>query len=165
MPQSVVCMLGSEEMAIGRIRIDNKFVGDEEPVFIVAEAGVNHNGSIVLGKKLVDVAKNAGADAVKFQTFKTERIATEYAKKADYQKLASPNESHYEMLRKLELNEAEVTELFNHAKKKGVIFLSSAFDEESVDMLNDLGLAAFKIASGEITNLPLLKHIAEKKSL
>jgi N-acetylneuraminate synthase/N,N'-diacetyllegionaminate synthase len=146
-----------------KIKIDCKLVGDGEPVFVVAEAGVNHNGSIVLAKKLVDAAKNAGADAVKFQTFKTEKVVTEYAKKADYQKSAGSNESQYEMLRKLELKNERFTELFDYAKKKGIIFLSSAFDKESVDLLNNLGVLAFKIASGEITNFPLLRYIAGKK--
>jgi N-acetylneuraminate synthase/N,N'-diacetyllegionaminate synthase len=146
-----------------KIKIDCKLVGDGEPVFVVAEAGVNHNGSIVLAKKLVDAAKNAGADAVKFQTFKTEKVVTEYAKKADYQKSAGSNESQYEMLRKLELKNERFTELFDYAKKKGIIFLSSAFDKESVDLLNNLGVLAFKVASGEITNFPLLRYIAGKK--
>jgi N,N'-diacetyllegionaminate synthase len=146
-----------------KIKIDCKLVGDGEPVFVVAEAGVNHNGSIVLAKRLVDAAKNAGADAVKFQTFKTEKVVTEYAKKADYQKSAGSNESQYEMLRKLELKNERFTELFDYAKKKGIIFLSSAFDKESVDLLNNLGVSAFKVASGEITNFPLLRYIAGKK--
>jgi N-acetylneuraminate synthase/N,N'-diacetyllegionaminate synthase len=146
-----------------KIKIDNKFIGEGEPVFIIAEAGVNHNGSIALAKKLVDAAKNAGADAVKFQTFKTERVVTRHAEKADYQKRADPNESQYEMLKKLELKDAEFRYLLNYAKKKGITFLSSAFDKESVDLLGDLGVSAFKIASGEITNLPLLEYIAKKK--
>jgi len=138
-------------------------VGDGEPVFVVAEAGVNHNGSISLGKKLVDAAKKAEADAVKFQTFKTEKVVTKYAKKADYQKLAGPDESQYEMLKKLELKHEEFAELSNYAKKKDIIFLSSAFDKESVDLLDNLGVPAFKVASGEIVNFPLLRHIARKK--
>jgi len=146
-----------------KIKIDNKFIGEGEPVFIIAEAGVNHNGSIALAKKLVDAAKNAGADAVKFQTFKTDRVVTRHAEKADYQKRADPNESQYEMLKKLELKDAEFRDLFDYAKKKGITFLSSAFDKESVDLLGDLGVSAFKIASGEITNLPLLEYIAKKK--
>lgn len=147
-----------------KIRIGDKLVGDNEPIFIVAEAGVNHNGNVALGKKLIDLAKDAGADAVKFQTFKTEKIVTSYAEKAGYQKeTTGVSELQYEMLKKLELKDEEFMELFNYAKKRSVIFLSSAFDRESVDLLNDLGVPAFKIASGEITNFPLLKYVAEKR--
>jgi N-acetylneuraminate synthase/N,N'-diacetyllegionaminate synthase len=146
-----------------KIRIGDKLVGDNEPVFIVAEAGVNHNGNVALGKKLIDLAKNAGADAVKFQTFKAEKIVTKYAEKAGYQKETTGlYELQYEMLKKLELKDEEFMELFNYAKKSNIIFLSSAFDRESIDLLNDLGVSAFKIASGEITNFPLLNYIAEK---
>jgi len=147
-----------------KIKIGDKLVGDNEPVFIVAEAGVNHNGNVALGKKLIDLAKDAGADAVKFQTFKTEKIVTKYAEKAGYQKeTTGPNESQYNMIKKLELKDEEVRELYDYTKKKNIIFLSSAVDKESVDLLDNLGVPAFKVASGEITNFPLLRYMAGKK--
>jgi N-acetylneuraminate synthase/N,N'-diacetyllegionaminate synthase len=147
-----------------KIEIDNKLVGDEQPIFIVAEIGVNHNGDIRLAKKLIDAAKDAGADAVKFQAFKTEKVVTKYAEKAKYQKETTGlSESQYDMIRRLELKDEEIRELYNYAKKNNIIFLSSAFDKESVDLLDNLGVPAFKVASGEITNFPLLRYIAEKK--
>ncbi len=147
-----------------KIEISNKLVGDEQPIFIVAEIGVNHNGDVKLAKKLIDVARDAGADAVKFQAFKTERVVTKYAEKANYQKETTGlDESQYRMIRRLELEDKEFKKLFNYAEKNSIIFLSSAFDNESVDLLDDLGVPAFKVASGEIIDLPLLKYIAEKK--
>ncbi len=133
-------------------------------VFIIAEVGVNHNGSLDLAKKLIDAATDTGADAVKFQTFKADRLATKLAHKADYQKNnTSINESQYEMLKKLELDEDKHKAIIKHCKQKQIMFLSSAFDNESVDMLNDFGMAIFKIPSGEITNLPYLRHVGSLK--
>jgi N,N'-diacetyllegionaminate synthase len=147
-----------------KIEIGDKLIGDEEPIFIVAEIGVNHNGDVKLAKKLIDAAKNAGADAVKFQAFKTEKVVTKYAEKAKYQKETTGlAESQYDMMRRLELKEEELRELYDHANKSNIIFLSSAFDNESADLLGNLGVPAFKVASGDITNFPLLRHIAEKK--
>ena len=147
-----------------KIKISNRSVGEGEPCFIVAEAGVNHNGDINLAKRLVDVAKEAGADAVKFQTFTAEEIVTESAEKAPYQKeTTGAEESQFEMIKRLELSEKDFGELFTYAQEKGIIFLSSPFDKGSVDLLDELGVPAFKIPSGEITNLPLLKYIARKK--
>jgi len=138
-------------------------VGEHAPCFIIAEAGVNHNGDINLAKQLIDVAKEAGADAVKFQTFKAEDVVTETAEKAEYQKKSTgAKESQFEMIRKLELNRRDFEVLFNYAKEKSIIFLSSPFDKGSVDLLDRLGVPAFKIASGEITNFPLIKYIAKK---
>lgn len=131
--------------------------------FIIAEAGVNHNGEIQLAKKLVDTAKEFKTDAVKFQTFKTEELLTEYAEKADYQKENSQEKSQYEMLKNLELSSDEFQEIANYTLKKDIIFLSSPFDKESTNLLDELGVPVFKIASGEITNFPLLKHIAKKE--
>jgi len=129
--------------------------------FIIAEAGVNHNGSIRIAKKLIDAAKSAGADAIKFQTFKAEKLVTKDAAKADYQKrTTATDETQYKMLKKLELSENDHKELFNYCKRKRITFISSPFDEESVDILNNLGIEIFKIPSGEITNLPILKHIS-----
>ena len=131
-------------------------------VFIIAEVGVNHNGSIDLAKKLIDVASNAGADAVKFQSFKAENLATKNSQKATYQKeTTNIEESQFEMLKKLELNFEMHKELFLYCKNKRIIFLSSPFDHESIDLLKDLGLDIFKIPSGELTNLPYLRHIGK----
>ena len=131
-------------------------------VFIIAEAGVNHNGSIDLAKKLVDVACSAGADAVKFQSFKAKNLATKHSQKANYQKETNINrETQFEMLKKLELDKKKHNELISYCEKKKIIFLSSPFDLESVDLLNDLGLEIFKIPSGEITNLPYLRYIGK----
>ena len=129
-------------------------------VLIIAEAGVNHNGSIDLAKKLIDVAADSGADAIKFQTFKAENLVTSYAKKANYQKnLTSQKESQFDMLKKLELSKEMHLELINYSKVKDIKFLSSPFDHDSVDLLEDLGLKIFKIPSGEITNLPYLRYL------
>jgi N,N'-diacetyllegionaminate synthase len=146
-----------------KIRLDNRKLGSGEPCFIVAEAGVNHNGDIDLAKNLIDEAKKANADAVKFQAFKAERIASIYARKTAYQiRTTKRNESQLAMLKRLELSDEEFKELYDHSKKKNIIFLSSAFDKESVDLLDNLGVPAFKIASGEITNFPLLAYIAKR---
>ena len=131
-------------------------------VFIIAEAGVNHNGSLDLAKKLVDVACYAGADAVKFQTFKTTNLVTKNSPKANYQKETTNNrETQFKMLKKLEFNKQEHLEIISYCIDKKIIFLSSPFDIESIELLNDLGLEIFKIPSGEITNLPYLKYIGK----
>jgi N,N'-diacetyllegionaminate synthase len=149
---------------VKKIRIDGRLLGVGEPTFIVAEIGVNHNGSVHMARKLIDAAKDAGADSVKFQSFKTERIVTKYAEKAVYQKeTTDPKKSQFSMLKKLELGDAEIKELHHYAQKRNILFLSSAFDEESVDLLDSLDVPAFKVASGELTNLPLLRHMANKK--
>ncbi len=129
-------------------------------VFIIAEAGVNHNGSIELAKKLIDAASDAGADAVKFQTFKADNLVSKDAQKANYQKeTTDAKESQYEMIKKLELDIDTHKELIAYCKEKNIMFLSTPFDLDSVDLLNDLGLQIFKIPSGEITNLPYLRKI------
>ncbi|GBE39914.1 N,N'-diacetyllegionaminic acid synthase [bacterium BMS3Bbin08] len=131
--------------------------------FIIAEAGVNHNGSIEIAKKLIDAAVDARADAVKFQTFKTELLISSHAKKSEYQKKSTPKkESLYVMLKRLELSFEQHKGLNAYAKEKGIIFLSTPFDNESVDLLNKLRIPLFKISSGDITNLPFLKYIAKK---
>ena len=131
-------------------------------VFIIAEAGVNHNGSIDLAKKLIDVASNAGADAVKFQTFKAKNLVTKNAKKAIYQKdTTNIKESQFNMLKKLELNIEAHKELILYCNSKKIIFLSSPFDHESIELLKNLDLEILKIPSGEITNLPYLRHIGK----
>ena len=129
-------------------------------VFIVAEAGVNHNGDINLAKKLIDIAVKAGADAVKFQTFKTELCVSKNAKKASYQEEnTDKEESQFDMIKKLELNENMHKELIAYCKQKNITFLSTPFDSDSIKLLDELGLSTFKIPSGEITNLPYLRQI------
>lgn len=131
--------------------------------FIIAEAGVNHNGDIDTALKLVDMAKKAGADAIKFQTFKSERLVAFSTPKAKYQKAnTGSNESQLEMLKRLELTNDNFKRLFSYCRKKDIIFMSTPFDEKSADMLDRLGMNIFKIPSGEITNKPLIQHIAAK---
>lgn len=131
-------------------------------VFIIAEAGVNHNGSIELAKKLIDVAVDAGADAVKFQTFKADNLVSKSAQKAEYQKKNTDNdESQYQMLKKLELDKSAHDEIISYCKKKNIMFLSTPFDHESIELLNSFEMPIFKIPSGEITNLPYLRHIGQ----
>lgn len=132
--------------------------------FIIAEAGVNHNGSLELAKRLIDVAVEAGADAVKFQTFKAENVVTEKAKMAEYQKLNLHREtSQYEMIKALELSYADFEKLKLYCDEVGIKFLSTPFDIESARFLKDLGLDIFKIPSGEITNYLLLREIGGYK--
>lgn len=129
-------------------------------VFIIAEAGVNHNGSVDLAKKLIDAASISGADAVKFQTFKAENLVVKNTHKADYQKQTTDaSESQFDMIKKLELDVDTHKELIAYCQKEDIMFLSTPFDHESIDLLSDLGLQIFKIPSGEITNLPYLRHI------
>jgi N,N'-diacetyllegionaminate synthase len=129
-------------------------------VFVIAEAGVNHNGSLELAKRLIDVAVDAGADAVKFQTFRADSLVSKTAQKAEYQKqTTAEGESQYDMIKRLELDEAAHRALIAHCEEKSIMFLSTPFDHESIEMLNDLGMMIFKIPSGEITNLPYLRHI------
>jgi N,N'-diacetyllegionaminate synthase len=147
-----------------KIKICDKLIGEGEPCFIIAEAGVNHNGDVNLAKKLTDVAKDAGADAVKFQTFKAENVVIKNAEKAEYQKeTAGIEESQYDMIKKLELTEEDFGELADYAKEKKILFLSSPFDKESVDLLDGLDVPVFKVGSGEITSFPLLRYIARKR--
>lgn len=131
-------------------------------VIIIAEAGVNHNGSMEMARQLVDAAAEAGVDYVKFQTFKADRLVTREARQAEYQKrnIGDGADSQYEMLRKLELSEEDHRELKDYCRQKGVRFLSTAFDLESVDFLHGLCPGLWKIPSGEITNYPYLRKIA-----
>ena len=130
---------------------------------IIAEAGVNHNGSISIAKQLIDVAAEAGADFVKFQTFKAKKLVTKSAEKANYQKtLTNKLESQFEMIKKLELNRSAHKELILYCNQKKIKFLSTPFDHESIDLLDEMNIPFFKIPSGEITNLPYLRHIGSK---
>ena len=145
------------------IGIAGRKMGPGQPCFIIAEAGVNHNGSLDLALKLVDAAAAAGADAVKFQTFKADRLVTKNAPKAGYQIYANGDAgTQHEMLKRLELTEEDHRALIGHCERRGVLFLSTPFDEASCDFLESLGLPAFKLPSGELTNLPFLAHVAGK---
>lgn len=129
--------------------------------YIIAEAGVNHNGSLETAKSLIDAASDAGADAIKFQTFIADQLVTKAANKADYQKKSGgPGESQHDMLRRLELSSEAYLELINYCQKRKIQFLSTAFDPDSTDFLNSLSLPFAKIPSGEITNLPHLRQTA-----
>ena len=131
-----------------------------QKTFIIAEAGVNHNGDVELAKRLIEKAAAAGVDAVKFQTFKAERIVARQAPKAPYQKEATdPDESQLQMLKKLELDEEAWPEIIQHCQDNHILFLSTPFDMESIETLAKLGMPVFKIPSGEITNLPYLRKI------
>lgn len=130
--------------------------------FIIAEAGVNHDGDIHKAKKLIDIAIEAGADAVKFQTFKADKLVSRNAEKAEYQKQTTgTSESQYEMIKRLELSLDDHKELISYCDKDNIQFLSSPFDLDSIALLNSLGLEIFKIPSGEITNLPYLEAIGK----
>jgi N-acetylneuraminate synthase len=145
------------------VRISNKLIGPQQPVFVIAEAGVNHNGDLKMARALVDVAVDAGADAVKFQTFKADRVATPDAPKAQYQlQTTGDSESQLEMLRRLELSEDAHLEVQAYCHEREILFLSTPFDEHAVDFLDSLGVPAFKISSGDLTNSPLLEHVARK---
>lgn len=132
-----------------KIKIANRWIGKDFPVFIIAEGGINHNGSVKIAKKLIEKAVDAGADAIKFQTFTADD-------------LTSPKSKFYETFKKLELSFDDFSELKDHAKKQDIMFLSTPFSFEAVDMLDRLKVPAFKIASGDLTHIPLIKHIALK---
>jgi N,N'-diacetyllegionaminate synthase len=146
------------------VKLNGRPVGPGNPCFIIAEAGVNHNGDPALAKRLIDAAAKAGVDAVKFQTFKTDRLMTRFAPKADYQRAATdPSESQADMIRRLELPFDVFQDLFDYCRQRNVLFLSTPFDEESADFLDELGVPAFKLGSGELTNIPFVAHVARKK--
>lgn len=130
-------------------------------VYIIAEAGVNHNGSFALACKLVDAAKEAGVDCIKFQTFKSENLVSRSAKKAEYQKKTTGDSSQQDMLKKLELSFDEFLNLKNYCEKVGLCFLSTPFDFDSIDFLNSIDMPFWKIPSGEVTNLPYLLALAK----
>jgi N,N'-diacetyllegionaminate synthase len=143
------------------IKIGNKTVGEGQHCFIIAEAGVNHNGEVKLAEKLISIAKEAGATAVKFQTWKTEEIVTKQVPKPEYQK-TKEEESHYDMVKKLELSEKDFKRLANYAKKIGIIFLSTPEGKKGTDMLDELPIPAYKIGSSDLTNYPHLEYVAKK---
>ncbi|MEH2097777.1 N-acetylneuraminate synthase [Nostoc sp.] len=146
-----------------RIDVSGIQIGHEYPCFIIAEAGVNHNGSLDMAKHLIDQALEAGADAVKFQSFKSEKVVSSTAPKAEYQLLTTnPDESQLDMIRTLELSVEAHRELQSYSQKQGILFISTPFDEESADILEELNVPLFKIPSGEITNWPFLQYVARK---
>jgi len=141
--------------------IGDRPVGGDAPVLVIAEAGVNHNGDLDLALQLVDAAADAGADAVKFQTFRADRVAAPDAPKAAYQhETTNADESQLEMLRRLELPAEALRAIRDRAAERGILFLSSVFDESSVDVLEELGVPAIKLGSGEVTNIALLERVA-----
>lgn len=146
------------------IKIGNQSIADGQPCYVIAEAGVNHNGRLDLALELVKQAKEAGADCVKFQTFKAERVVTKESPKAAYQlKVTSQKESQLDMLRKLELRSEDYQKIIEFAKECGIHVLSTPYNEEDADFLESLGFDAFKIASGQLVELAFLKHLAAKK--
>jgi N-acetylneuraminate synthase len=144
------------------IEVGRHSLGHEHPCYVIAEAGVNHNGSVDLAHKLIDEAARAGAHAVKFQTFRASKVASAIAPKAAYQKQTTDAaQSQLDMLKALELSHEAFGALKEHCDRAGITFLSTPFDEESADFLVKLGMRAMKIASGEITNAPFLTHVAK----
>lgn len=143
------------------IEVDHRLIGRNQPCFIIAEAGVNHNGNLMMALELVDAAVAAKADAVKFQTFKAEAVISTSAPKADYQlRTTGAVDSQLEMAKRLELSYDQFGEIKAYCNRRGILFLSTPFDHDSADFLDELGVSAFKIPSGEITNFPFLEHIA-----
>lgn len=148
-------------LAVSSIAIGDRLVGPGEPVLVIAEVGVNHNGDLELARALVERAAEAGADAVKFQTFSADRVARPDAPKSGYQlETTGGTESQLEMLRRLELGREAHSRLIARSRELDVVFLSTPFDEESVALLEELDVPAIKIASGELTNWPLLERAA-----
>jgi N,N'-diacetyllegionaminate synthase len=147
------------------IKLNNRIIANHSPCFIIAEAGVNHNGDMRLARKLVDIAVDSGADAVKFQTFITDEIILHNAPKAKYHiETTGDNkfQSWYELLSSQELNRAQHIELIEYCRDKGIVFLSTPYDWPSVDMLDELNVQLFKVASTDANNVPLLRYMAKK---
>ena len=143
------------------IKIANRIIGDGRPVFFIAEAGVNHNGSLDLGKKLIDAAVVAGADAVKFQTFKAEELNTENAPKSSYHIETTGSDTEqtwFELLKTQEISKEMHLELMDYCRKKKILFLSTPYGEQSADLLKQLDIAAYKIASTDTNNTPFLEN-------
>ncbi len=140
-----------------------RLIGPGKPCFVIAEAGVNHNGDPAMARRLVDAAKAAGADAVKFQTFKSEKVIAASAPKAEYQvRQTGADESQLEMVKSLELSYTDSQDLRDYCQRQGILFLSTPFEEDSADFLDALDVPLFKVPSGELTNLPFLAHVAAK---
>lgn len=133
-----------------KIKVEGKTIGDNSPVYIIGEAGINHNGQIKNAKKMVDIAKKSGADAIKFQTFKAEDLTT-------------PDSIYYKVFKKAELDYSDFGEISDYSKQLGITFLSTPFSEDASDFLEEIKVPIYKISSGDLTHLPLLKHVAKKK--
>jgi N-acetylneuraminate synthase/N,N'-diacetyllegionaminate synthase len=144
-----------------KVKIGERFIGDEEPVFIVAEIGLNHDGKLHQAKELIKKAAEAGVDAVKFQTFHADKLLSRSTRGVSHLKMEE--ETPYKMFKKLEFGREEHIQLMEVAREEGILFLSTPFDEDGAELLFTLGVKAFKIASGDITNLPLLEFVAKKK--
>lgn len=150
-------------MKINSVQIADRSIGSGNPCFIIAEAGVNHNADMEMAAALIEAAADAGADAVKFQTYRTDQLVTTWAPKAPYQfQTTDAGESQYEMLRRLELSREDHHTITQRCRDLGITFLSTPFDRESADLLEDLDVPAYKIPSGELTNQSLLRHIGSK---
>lgn len=148
-------------MSIKQIQIGDRFVGPRAPVYVIAEAGVNHNGDVTMALQLVDAAVDAGADAVKFQSFVGTELVSASAPKAEYQlRTTDPAESQLEMISRLELSGEAHETINSHCRVRGIQFLSTPFDRVSADRLDQLQVPAFKISSGDLTNSPLLEYVA-----
>ena len=148
------------------ILINGRSIGPNNPPYCIAEVGINHNGSLDKAKQMIEVANYVGADAVKFQTFNTEDIVTKKSPKSTYHKItgvSDKKQSWYSLLKTQELTIKEHFELFNYCNRKKITFLSTPYDFKSVDLLNKIGIKAFKIASTDNNNFPLLKYVASKK--
>lgn len=148
----------SEEIEIGR-----RSISRNTGTFIIAEAGVNHNGDMNLAKKMIDIAAESGADAVKFQTFKADQLILKNIEKAPYQKITTNGAgTQYDMLKRLEMPKEQTAELMSYCRKRNIIFLSTPFEKTSLDELDRLGVEAFKVAATDLTNIQFLRQIAEK---
>lgn len=154
----------SKSMTFSRkVSIGNRTISEQEKVFIIAEAGVNHNGNMGIAREMIDVAAESGADAVKFQTFKAEHLILKNIEKAPYQKVTtSSGESQYDMLKRLEVTREQTQELMEYCRKKNIMFLSTPFERTSLDELDELEVPAFKIAATDLTNIQFLRQAAEK---
>ena len=145
------------------IQVGERLIGPGERVFVIAEAGVNHNGDLAMALQLIDIAATVGADAIKFQTFSAKNLVIPEAPKAEYQvETTGSAESQFAMLQRLELSPAAHRELKEYCQRRKIEFLSTPFDEAAADFLDELDVPAFKISSGDLTNVPLLEHVASK---
>lgn len=145
------------------INIGDSVIAADKRTFIIAEAGVNHNGDMQLAKRMIDVAVEAGVDAVKFQTFKTDKLILKNIEKAPYQKVTTnTSETQYDMLKRLELTKTQTIELMEYCHQKDIIFLSTPFEKTSLDELDELGLPAYKVSATDLTNIQFLRQVAEK---
>lgn len=145
------------------IEISGKRIGVTERTFVIAEVGVNHNGDMELAKKMIDAAIIAGADAVKFQSFKADKLILQNVEKAPYQKVTTSNvETQYEMLKRLEVTRKQTEEIMCYCRERNIIFLSTPFEKASLDELDEQGVPAFKVAATDLTNIQFLRQVAEK---